>query len=59
MLPLPQGDLQDLDDKVIEYTEGDYLYKIVGKFNEGIITSMTLYSKFGKKEAFNPGAPGE
>lgn len=49
LLPLPQGDLQDLEDRVIEYKDGDYLAKIVGKFNEGMITSLTLHSKFGKK----------
>jgi hypothetical protein len=49
LLPLAQGDLQDLDDKIIEYKEGDYLSKIMGRFNEGILTSLTLISKFGKK----------
>ena len=59
LLPIPIGDLQDFDDKLIEYKDGDYLSKITGKFNEGIMTSLTLYSKFGNKEIFNAGAPGE
>lgn len=42
------GDLQDLEDKIIDYKEGDYLSKITGRFNEGILTSLTLISKFGK-----------
>jgi hypothetical protein len=59
LLPLPLGELQEMEDRVIEYKEGDYLAKIMGRFNEGILTSLTLLSKFGKKETFNPGAPGE
>lgn len=33
--------------------------KIQGKINEGIITSITFHSKFGKKEVFNAGGIGE
>jgi hypothetical protein len=43
----------------VEYKEGDYLAKITGKFNEGFLTSLTLISKFGRKEEFNATGLGE
>lgn len=59
MIPFSLGELQEYDDKVVEYKEGDYLAKISGRFNEGFLTNLTLYSKFGKKEVFNAGGAGE
>lgn len=59
MIPYSLGELQDLEDKIIEYKEGDYLAKITGRFDQGFLTNITFISKFGKKETFHAGAPGE
>lgn len=59
LIPYSLGELQDLEDKIIEYKEGDYLAKITGRFDQGFLTNITFISKFGKKETFHAGAPGE
>lgn len=59
IIPFALGELQGLEDRFIEYKEGDYLAKLQGKIHDGIITSLTFVSKFGKKETFNAGALGE
>jgi hypothetical protein len=43
------GELQELEDRVIEFKEGDYLSKLQGRFDAGLLTGLTLVSKFGKK----------
>lgn len=59
IVPFALGDLQHFEDRFVEYKEGDYLAKIQGKISEGLVTSLTFLSKFGKKEVFNPAGLGE
>ncbi len=37
---------------MISFKEGDYLYKIEGRFDNGYLMGLTLISKFGVKKIF-------